>query len=77
MLDVELSKAKEKLTTVKYVLLSKKIQAQLLSPRNTEASKVCQYDDFTKIYGLFNSKNLVIRHAKLLHRASTTNFAHK
>lgn len=77
LLEVELSKTNDKVMTLKYVMLSKKMQAQLLSPKMSENSKVCQYDEITKIYGLFNSKNLLIRHAKLLHRASVTGFSHK
>lgn len=56
--------------TIKYVLLSKKMQAQLLTPQLQEVSKVCPHDDMCKVYGLFNSKNMLIRHAHMLYRAS-------
>jgi hypothetical protein len=56
--------------TIKYVLLSKKMQAQLLTPQLQDVSKVCQHDDMCKVYGLFNSKNMLIRNCKLIYRAS-------
>ena len=76
-MDHEMSKLDEKLMTVQYVMLSKSMQIQLLSPKMSEPSKVCQNDEFIKIYALFNSKNLLIRHAKLLHRGSASKFSHK
>lgn len=33
LLDLELNKVNEKLMTIKYVMLSKKMQAQLLTPK--------------------------------------------
>ena len=56
--------------TIKYVLLSKKMQAQLLTPKLADVSKVCSEDDMCKVYGLFNSKNMLIRHCNLRYRAS-------
>lgn len=63
--------------SLKYVLLSKKIQAQILTPKLKQASKISQVDEFSKIYALFNSKNLVIRSAKLIYCASDSGFSDK
>lgn len=70
LLDVELSKSHDKIMTLKYVLLSKKIQVQLLMPKMKQSSKICQLDEFSKVYALFNSKNLLIRSAKLIYRGT-------
>lgn len=77
LLDLELNKVNEKLMTIKYVMLSKKMQAQLLTPKLQEQSKVCSQEDMCKVYGLFNSKNLLIRNAKLVYRASENDFSSK
>lgn len=63
--------------TLKYVMPAKKIQIQLLTPNLPEPSRVCQHEDMRKVYGLFNSKNMLIRYAKLIHRASISKFSHK
>lgn len=56
--------------SIKYVLLSKKMQVQLLTPKLQEMSKICPIEDISKIYGIFNSKNMLIRNCHLLYRAS-------
>ena len=60
--------------TLKYVLLSKKMQAQLLTPNVQLNSKICQIDEFSKVYALFNSKDLLIRSSKMIYRGSESNF---
>lgn len=50
--------------------MSKKLEGQLLSPTLTEESKVAYPEDFVKLYSLFNSRNMMIRSAKLIYRAS-------
>ena len=77
LLDVELSKSHDKLMTLKYVLLSKKMQAQLLMPKMKQNSKICHLDEFSKVYALFNSKSLLIRSAKLIYRATDEGFSEK
>lgn len=46
------------------------MQAELLTPKLQETSKICENNDMCKVYGLFNSKNMLIRHCKLIYRAS-------
>ena len=53
------------------------MQAQLLTPKLQDASKVCQNDDMCKVYGLFNSKNMLIRHCKMIYRSTDCNFNSK
>lgn len=52
------------------VLLSKKLEGEMLIPKLSDQSKVADHDQFIKIYSLFNSRNMLIRSAKLVYRGS-------
>lgn len=59
------------------VLLSKKFKNELLVPNLSEPSKVASHQEFVKIYSFFNSRDLLIRSAKLIYRASEYDFSPK
>lgn len=76
-MDLELKKVNDKTLTLKYVkiakiqvLPSKKLEGEMLIPKLQDQSKVADYDQFIKIYSLFNSRNMLIRSAKLVYRGS-------
>jgi hypothetical protein len=46
-------------------------------PNLTEPSKVAHDQEFVKIYSFFNSRNLMIRSAKLIYRGSEYDFSPK
>lgn len=46
----------------------------MLIPKLEENSKVADHEQFIKIYSLFNSRNMLIRSAKLIYRGSENEF---
>lgn len=58
-------------------MLSKKLESELLIPKLPEQSKVCDQQEFTKIYSLFNSRRLLVRSIKLIYRGSESKFSPK
>jgi hypothetical protein len=58
-------------------MLSKKFKNELLVPTLKEPSKVADHTEFVKIYSFFNSRDLMIRSARLIYRGSEYDFSPK